>query len=310
MIRYILARLLGGVLTLWLIVTFTFFALRLAGDPVVIMLPDTTPADVVDLYRQRWGLDQPLAVQYVRYIIGLLSGDFGLSFADGRSALVVVLERVPATLLLALCAIGLGIIVGIGGGMIAALNRNTIYDRLFTSFAVFGYAVPNFFFGILLILLFTVQLHWLPSAGSDTPAHFIMPSLALGLWAATPLARITRSAFIDVLGQPYMTTVRSKGLPRYYRVLRHALPNAAIPIITILGLNFGTLVGGAVITETVFAWPGIGRLIVAAVSARELAVVQTIVLLVALMMVIINIVVDVLYAWIDPRITVSGSVKE
>ncbi|TKT82429.1 ABC transporter permease [Aquamicrobium sp. LC103] len=309
-LRYVLSRLLGGLLTLLLIVTLTFFALRLSGDPIQVLLPDTTPQEVVELYRERWGLDQPLAVQYVKYVVGIFHGDFGLAFSDGRSALQVVLERVPATAMLALAAIAIGVICGIGGGIVAALNRNSAIDRAVIAFAVFGYAVPNFFFGILLILLFTVKLGWLPSSGSGTIWHLIMPALTLGLWASTPLARITRASVLETLGQPYMVTVRAKGLPYYYGVFRHALPNAAIPIITILGLNFGTLIGGAVITETVFAWPGIGRLTVSAVANRELAIVQVIVLFVATIMVSINLVVDLLYTWIDPRISVvSGRQK-
>ena len=304
--RFVLTRLARGLLTLWLIVTLAFFALRLGGDPVLMLLPDTTPEDVLAAYRGRWGFDQPLYVQYGRYLVSALTGDFGLAYADGRDALQVVLQRVPATLTLAAAAVLIGIVVGIGGGAVAAFRRNSLFDRALITVAAIGYATPNFFFGILLIMAFTVYLGWLPSSGSGSLLHLIMPAATLGLWTAAPLARITRSAVLEVLGQPFMLTATAKGLTPWRRVMRHALPNAAIPVITILGLNVGNLIGGAVITETVFAWPGVGRLTVDAVANREVAIVQVIVLLTAAVMVSINLIVDLLYVWIDPRIDIAG----
>jgi peptide/nickel transport system permease protein len=208
-------------------------------------------------------------------------------------------------LMLGLTAFALSIVVGLPMGILAALKRNTSIDRMIMAVAVFGFALPNFFFGILLILLFSLTLRWLPSSGTGTVLHLLMPAATLGLATAGTLARFTRSAMLEVLGKVYMRAAAAKGVPFTTRLIRHALPNAAIPIVTIMGLNLGALVGGAIVVETVFAWPGIGRLLVTAVSARDLAVVQALVLLISITMVLANLTVDLLYGLLDPRIRVA-----
>ncbi|QPB24478.1 ABC transporter permease [Rhizobium sp. 007] len=300
--RFLIVRTLRALLSLVLVVTFVFLMLRLAGDPIKILLPEDTPASVVEQYRARWGMDAPIYVQYIRYVASVLHGDFGTSFRDGRPALQVVTERIPATLMLGFAGLTVALIVGLPAGIAAAVMRNSIVDRSVISLAVVGHSVPTFFFGILLIMLFSMSLRWLPSSGSATLAHLVMPALTIGLWNAATLARFTRASMLDVLSQAYMKTALANGLPSSWRVLRYALPNAALPIVTMLGLIVGQLLSGAVIVETVFAWPGIGRLTVTAVAAREVAVVQTIVFISALTMVMANLLVDLIYGWLDPRI--------
>jgi peptide/nickel transport system permease protein len=257
---------------------------------------------VIEAYRERWGLDRPLPVQYAYYLASVVHGDLGRSLRDGRQAVDIVLERLPKTLELGFCALALALVLGIPAGAIAALNRGTLIDRILMLVSVLGYSLPTFFLGVLLILLFSLTLRWLPSSGTGTPLHLIMPAITLGTFIAATLARFTRSAVLDVLAQPYMRTARAKGLARWQQIVRHAFPNAAIPVVTLLGLIVGHLVAGAVIIETVFAWPGVGRLTVTSVSSRELAVVQTIVLLVAASMVTANLAVELLYGWLDPRL--------
>lgn len=305
--RFFLVKLVRAMLTLLLVVSFVFVILRVSGDPTDILLPDDATADTIEYYRTAWGLDKPLHEQYVRYVWSVLHGDFGISLQDNRDALQVVLERVPATLQLGLAALVFSIMLGIPLGIFAALHRNSMADRLTMSFAVLGYAMPNFFLGILLILLFTMSLQWLPSSGSATLWHMIMPVATLGMAAAGTLARFSRSAMLEVLSQSYMRTAKAKGAPRLRRISWHAMPNAAIPVVTVLGFKIGGLISGALVTETVFAWPGIGRLLVMAVSNRDLPVVQAVVLLVGFTMVVTNLIVDFLYGWLDPRVRVSGA---
>lgn len=306
MTRFLLTKLLRAIVTLWLVVTFIFVILRLSGDPTDILLPDDASQEVVEYYRHLWGLDRPLHEQYVRYFVSVIQGDFGESLRDRRDALTVVLERVPATLQLGIAALLCSIIVGVPLGIFAALHRNQASDRLTIGFAVLGYAMPHFFLGILLILLFSMWLQVLPSSGSATWLHMVMPVITLGMGSAGTLARFSRSAMLEVLNQSYMRTAKAKGVPSLRRIAWHAMPNAAIPVITVLGFKIGGLISGAVVTETVFAWPGIGRLLVTSVAQRDLAVVQTIILLVALTMVIANLLVDALYGWVDPRVRVAG----
>lgn len=306
MARFWLLKAARTLLTLLFVVTFTFVVLRTSGDPVQSLLgPDATVEEIAQ-FREEWGLDRPLPEQYGRYVLNMARGEFGKSYRDGRPVTDIIAERVPWTLLLGLTAYGLAILVGVPAGILAALRRNTALDRLIMSFAVLGFALPNFFFGILLILLFSLSLRWLPSSGTGTLGHLVMPTLALGLFTAGTLARFTRSAMLEVLGKLYMRAATAKGAPPARRILRHALPNAAIPVVTILGLNLGALIGGAIVVETVFAWPGVGRLLVSAVTSRDLAVVQALTLLIAFTMVMANLAVDLLYGVLDPRIRVSS----
>ncbi|TSD90545.1 ABC transporter permease [Mycobacterium sp. KBS0706] len=302
MVRFWSVKAARTLLTLWFVVTFAFIVLRISGDPVQSLLgPDATVEEIAQ-FREAWGLDRPLPEQYLRYVVQMASGEFGTSYRDGRSVTEIIAERVPWTVLLGLSAYAVAILVGVPAGIVAALRRGSALDRLVMGFAVFGFALPNFFLGILLILLFSLTLQWLPSSGTGSILHLLMPAATLGVYTAGTLARFTRSAMLEVLSKPYMRAAAAKGAPPLYRVLRHALPNAAIPIVTVIGLNLGALVGGAVVVETVFAWPGIGRLLVTAVTSRDLAVVQALVLLVAVTMVAANLAVDLLYGLLDPRI--------
>jgi peptide/nickel transport system permease protein len=247
-------------------------------------------------------LDEPIWVQYFSYFWAILQGDLGRSMRDGRDAIVLVTERIPATLALTLPALAIKICLGIPAGIYAALHRNSLADRVVMIIAVAGFTVPSFVLGLLLVLVFAVQLGWLPSGGQESWRHGILPVITLGLGGAAVLARFTRSAMLEVLGQPFIRTASAKGVPWRAVVTGHALPNAAIPTVTIIGFMVGTLIAGAVVVESVFSWPGVGRLLVVAVANRDLAVVQCILLLVAITMVCANLIVDLLYGLLDPRL--------
>ena len=300
--RFILAKLARALVTLWLVVTFAFFILHLSGDPIEILIGDQAEQEVIDRYKELYGLDRPMHEQYFRYFVGVATGDLGFSLADQRPVAALLAEAVPATLTLGLTALTVSMLIGIPLGIIAALNRNKAIDRFVMTFAVLGFSIPNFFLGILLILFFSLWLRWLPTAGMGTWEHLIMPALTLGTSAAGSLARFTRSSMLEVLNKLYMRTAVAKGVPRARRIRWHALPNAAIPLVTVLGFRLGDLVAGSIVTETVFAWPGVGRALVSAVSARDLAVVQGVLLMTACTMVVANLAVDIAYGWIDPRI--------
>jgi len=276
--------------------------LRLSGDPAQIIMGADAPPEAVDAFRTAWGLDEPIWVQYFSYFWAILQGDLGRSMRDGRDAIVLVTERIPATLALTLPALAIKICLGIPAGIYAALHRNSLADRVVMIIAVAGFTVPSFVLGLLLVLVFAVQLGWLPSGGQESWRHGILPVITLGLGGAAVLARFTRSAMLEVLGQPYIRTASAKGVPWRAVVTGHALPNAAIPTVTIIGFMVGTLIAGAVVVESVFSWPGVGRLLVVAVANRDLAVVQCILLLVAITMVCANLIVDLLYGMLDPRL--------
>lgn len=303
---WFLTKCLRAVITLWLVVTFVFFVLRLSGDPTYMLLPDDIDEATRTFYRQLWGLDKPIFVQYWSYLGSLLQGDFGISFRNNQDAFQLVWDRVPKTALLTGTSLVISLVIGIPLGIIAALYRDSWIDRAVMAASVFGFSMPNFFLGILLILIFSLNLRVLPSSGSGTWWHLIMPAATLGISFAAQFARYTRSSMIDVLNKSYMRTAQSKGAGMARRVNLHALPNAAIPVITILGFKIGELLGGAVITETVFAWPGLGRLLTSAVASRDLAVVQCIMILLAITMVVANMLTDLAYGWLDPRVRVGA----
>jgi len=306
MLRFLTFRLARALLTLVLVVTFAFVVLRLSGDPAQIIMSPDAPPEAVAAFRRAWGLDDPLWMQYFRYFTAILHGDLGHSMRDGRSAIALVAERIPATLTLTLPALALKLGLGIPAGIYAALHRNSFADRAVMLLAVAGFTVPSFVLGLLLVLVFAVQLGWLPSGGQDSWMHAILPVVTLGLGGAAVLARFTRSAMLEVLGQPYMRTALAKGVPWRLAVRGHALPNAAIPTVTIVGFMVGSLLAGAVVVESVFSWPGVGRLLVVAVANRDLAVVQCILLLVAATMITANLVVDLLYGVLDPRLRLGA----
>jgi peptide/nickel transport system permease protein len=302
MIRFLGSRLLRACVTIVMVVTFAFIVLRLSGDPAQIIMGADAPPEAVEAFRIAWGLDQPVWLQYFHYFGAILQGDLGRSMRDGRDAIVLVAERIPATLALTLPALAIKVGLGIPAGITAALHRNSFIDRAVMMLAVAGFTVPSFVLGLLLVLVFAVQLGWLPSGGQDSWRHAILPIVTLGIGGAAVLARFTRSAMLEVLGQPYIRTASAKGVPWRAVVWGHALPNAAIPTVTIIGFMVGSLIAGAVVVESVFSWPGVGRLLVVAVANRDLAVVQCVLLLVAMTMVTSNLVVDLLYGLLDPRL--------
>lgn len=302
MLRYALSRLLRALITVTIIVSVTFVILRLSGDPAITILGPEAPPQAIEAFRRSWGLDQPIFVQYASYFRAILTGDLGNSMREGRPALEMVLERVPMTLAITVPALMLNLMIGLTAGILAALSRNTVFDRLIMTVSVLGFTVPSFVMGLTLALIFAVWLRWLPSGGSGTWQHAVLPVLTLGLIGAAVIARFTRSAMLEVLGQPYIRAASAKGLAWRRVVTGHALANAAIPTLTIIGFMVGSLVAGAVVVESVFSWPGVGRLLVNAVANRDLAVVQVIVLLIGVTMVSANLAVDLAYGWVDPRV--------
>ncbi|MQX73337.1 ABC transporter permease [Sinorhizobium meliloti] len=302
MIRFVLVRLMRAVITILAVVTFAFVVLRMSGDPAQVMLGPDVPQDAVDAFRKTWGLDQPIWIQYLAYIKSIFTGDFGVSMRDKASALHLVLERVPATLQLTLPALILKLMIGIPAGVYAALHRQSFADRGVITLAIIGFTVPSFVMGLVLVLIFSVLLGVLPSGGQDTWMHGILPTITMSIGGIGILARFSRSAMIEVLGQPYIRTASAKGLKWRDVIWSHALPNAAVPIVTIVGFMVGSLIAGAVVVESIFSWPGIGRLLIVSVSNRDLAVVQCILLIIAAAMVMSNLVVDLLYGWLDPRL--------
>lgn len=302
MVRFILIRLLRAFITILAVVTFAFVVLRMSGDPAQIMLGPDMPQEAIDAFRKQWGLDQPLWVQYLAYIQSIFSGDFGVSMRDKASALMLVVERIPATLQLTLPALILKVGIGIPAGVYAALHRQTVADRAVILAAVFGFTIPSFVTGLVLVLIFAVTLGWLPAGGQDSWAHAVLPIIAMSLGGIGILARFSRSAMVEVMGQPYIRTASAKGLRWRDVIWGHALPNASVPIVTIVGFMVGTLISGAVIVESIFSWPGIGRLLVVSVANRDLAVVQCILLVIAATMVCSNLIVDFLYGLLDPRL--------
>jgi ABC-type dipeptide/oligopeptide/nickel transport system permease component len=254
--------------------------------------------------RQRLGFNDPLAVQYARFLGAVVRGDFGESLRYRQDALGLVLERLPATLLLAGCALGLTLLVAVPVGVLSAVRRDSVLDHVATVLTVLGQATPGFWLGLMLIFLFSVRLGWLPTGGAGTVAHLVMPSIVLAAFFAARIARLTRSAVLDALGEDYVKTARAKGLGEGRVIGKHTLRNSAIPIVTLAGLEAGQLLGGAVITETIFAWPGLGRLTVQALLNRDFPVVMAAVSFTSIVYTLMNLLVDLLYGWLDPRVRV------
>lgn len=308
--RYIVKRLFEGVITLWLITLAVFFILRLGGgNPIEYMLPpEATQADI-DKLTQAYGFDKPLIQQYWIFNAKLMRGDLGDALAwDKRPTLDVVWERVPATFQLASAAMIFAVVVGVVIGAISASKPDSWFDRVGRSVAVIGQSMPVFWVGLLLILLFSVYLEWLPSAGGIDRLGWqgiIMPALSLGFFLVASHMRIVRSTMLEVLESDYIKMVRAKGLPTRLVIWKHAFKNASIPVFTLFFVNFAALISGAVVTETIFAWPGIGRLLVDSLILRDYPTTQTVIFFAAGFIVFINILVDVMYAWLDPRIRVA-----
>lgn len=303
MLNFLLSRLMSAAIVVLGVVCLVFFLLHLVpGDPVDMMLGESArPADREAL-RSAMGLDQPLWVQLKLYLGGLLQFDLGESLHNKRPVAEMLLERIPATVELAVVALLVAVLIAVPLGSLAAIRKDSGWDRTAMSFSLIGVSVPNFWMGPVLILVFSLWLGWFPVSGRDGVLSLILPAITLGTALAAVLSRMVRSTLLEVLGEDYIRTARAKGLSEFTVVFRHALRNALLPIITLLGLQLGILLGGAVITETVFSWPGIGKLTIDAILKRDYPVVQACVLLISLSYVVVNVLTDMVYAWVDPRI--------
>ena len=299
---YLASRLGQTALVVFLSLTAVFGMVRLSGDPVLLFMPMDIQAKDVNEFRQRLGFNDPLAVQYGRFLANAVRGDFGESLRYRKDALGLVLERIPATALLAATSLGLTLVIAVPVGVLSAVRRNGPLDHVTTVGTVLGQAVPGFWLGLMLIYVFSVQLRWLPTGGIGTVAHLVMPSIVLAAFFSARIARLTRSVVLEALGEDYVRTARAKGVEEARVVGKHTLRNAAIPIVTLAGLELGQLLGGAVITETIFAWPGLGRLTVQALLNRDFPVVLAAVSLTSVIYTAINLLVDLLYVWLDPRV--------
>jgi peptide/nickel transport system permease protein len=300
---YLVRRFWQSAVTLVGVSILVFVILRvIPGDPAKMLLPEGAPQAAVEALNRHLGLHEPLWIQYGLFLRSVVQGDFGQSFQYRSPALRVVIERVPATIALTLTAMALTVLAGVPLGVLAAVRQRTGWDYASTVLAVLGQSLPNFWLGIMLVLLFGVTLRWLPTSGFGGWPSLVLPSVTLAAFPTALVARLTRSSLLEILGQEYIRTGRAKGLGEPRVVLRHALRNAMIPLLTVLGLQIGTLLGGAVITESIFAWPGMGKLVVDAIFFRDFPVVQTILILSATIFVVINLLVDVLYTVLDPRI--------
>ena len=283
-----------------------FLILHLApGDPARLMAGVEASQEDVDMLRHKFGLDRPLPVQYAMFVKGLFTGDL-MSLRFESPAMEIILPKLKNTLILACASIVVAVVLGVTAGVLSATHRKSWIDYAATILSLFGISMPVFWWGLLLMLLFSVKLMWLPSGGMGTFRHIILPAVVLGTASTGIIARMTRSSMLDVLRQDYITTAAAKGLTRRLVVNRHALRNALIPTVTVVGLQFGQLLAGAVLTETVFTWPGIGRLLVTSILARDLPVVQAALVIIALLFVFVNLAVDILYAVLDPRIRYNG----
>ncbi len=300
--RYILRRLWHTLFVLVGISLISFFFIRLSGDPVMLLLPqDATMQEIEDM-RERLGFNDPLPVQYARFVADALRGDLGESLYYHTPALDLILERLPASLELALAAMAVALAVAVPLGILSAVKRGSLLDLGSMVAALFGLSMPHFWLGIMMILLFSVKLGWLPTSGRGTWAQLVMPALSLGLGLMAMFARLTRSVMLEILGLDYVRTARAKGLRERMVIGKHALKNALIPLVTVAGMQFGFLIGGTVIIETVFAWPGVGRLVVQSIFNRDYPLVQASVLVLAVVFVLVNLIVDLLYVYLDPQI--------
>jgi peptide/nickel transport system permease protein len=305
MTRFIFRRLLQSVFTIFGVLTGSFFLVRLAGDPTILLLPVQASTADVAVLRAELGLDQSLLVQYGKFLVNAVQGDFGDSLRHHTSALGLVMERLPATLELAVSAFVLGILLAFVAGLVSRLSRSRVLTATLLWLAFVRQAIPVFWFGLLMILLFSVYLGWFPSLGRGGWQHLVLPSLTLATYELALYLRLFNAGLGEEQKQDYVRTAYAKGQSRTRIVLRHMLPNALLPLITIAGINLGVLLGGTVVTETVFSWPGVGRLIIQSVNQRDYPVVIAGVLVVSLVFVVVNLIVDLLYGVLDPRVRLS-----
>jgi peptide/nickel transport system permease protein len=300
--KFLFGRLMQMAITLFIVSLIVFFMVRLKGDPIAVMAPPTFSEEQVARLRQAWGFDLPLGEQYVIFLRKAIVGDFGQSVQARRPAMELVIERLGSTYYLAVVSALIGLVISLPLGIVSALYRNSIVDWISTVFASLGNAMPSFWLGLMLIIVFSVNLRMLPSFGALEPAAIIMPSVTLGVGMAARLSRLTRSAMLEVLNQDYIRTAYSKGLRTRAVVVVHALRNALIPIVTVFGLQLGWLLGGSVVVESVFAWPGLGRLMIESIDVRDITVVQAGLLWFSVSFILINLAVDLVYVIVDPRI--------
>ena len=304
--QYIITRIGYCLLSLFLLSLTIFFFVRVTGDPATLLVePGASPDDIAAIHHQ-FGLDRPLLVQYGLFMVSVLSGDLGQSFYYRTPVLELYWSRLPYSVMLATAAMAFSLLLGIPSGILAAVRVGRFWDSAGKVFALLGLSLPSFWVGLVLILVFSVYLGWLPSSGAGTPLHLIMPAFALGWYFAASHMRLTRSSMLEVLGSEYVKLARLKGLPQSLVIAKHAFKNALIPVLTLAGINFVIMISVAVVVETVFAWPGVGRLLYEGIAFRDFPVVQGTVLMLGVMTVTVNMIVDILYAVIDPRIRLAS----
>ena len=304
--QFVIRRIGYCVLSLFLLSLTIFFFVRVTGDPATLLVePGASPADIAAIHHQ-FGLDRPLIVQYALFMASVLTGDLGQSFYYRTPVLELYWSRLPNSVMLATAAMAFSLLIGIPSGILASVRVGRFWDNAGKVFALLGLSLPSFWVGLVMILVFSVYLGWLPSSGSGTPLHLIMPAFALGWYFAASHMRLTRSSMLEVLGSEYVKLARLKGLPQSLVIAKHAFKNALIPVLTLAGINLVIMINVAVVVETVFAWPGVGRLLYEGIAFRDFPVVQGTVLMLGAMTVIVNLIVDVLYAVIDPRIRLAS----
>lgn len=300
--RYLLQRLLHSIFVIFGVTMIVFFLVHLTGDPAVALMPrDATPEDI-EQFRHVMGFDRPLYEQYLSFLGRVVHGNFGYSYRYHTEALPLVLERMPATFELALAASFIALLISIPMGIIAALRKDSLFDNASTAIALFGQCMPTFWLGIMLILIVSVGLRLLPPSGGGGFKYLVLPAITLGAYSAAVISRLLRSSLLEVLSKDYIRTARAKGLAENIVVYRHALKNAAIPVVTVTGMQIASLLGGAIITETVFSYPGVGLMAIQAIRYRDIPVVQAFVTVVAVIVVITNLIVDLAYRYLDPRV--------
>ncbi len=303
--QFILRRTLYALISLFILSVTIFAIVRLTGDPVTMMAEPGARAEDLDRLRAAWGLDQPWPVQYLAFVKNVFAGDLGKSFNYQMPVTTLYFQRLPASLQLALAATLISFVIGIPAGLISAVKVNSAWDNAGKVVALFGLAVPGFWLGLVMILIFSVWLGWLPTSGQGGILHLIMPSVALGWYFAASLLRLTRSSMLEVMGSEYIKLARLKGLPGFIVIAVHAFKNALIPVLTLAGINLVVMINAGVIIEVIFAWPGIGRLLYEGIFQRDFPLVQGVVIQAGIMIVLVNLTIDILYAYIDPRIRLT-----
>ena len=310
MIQYLFNRLLQAIPVLLGVIIITFVLMYIIpGDPVVSMVGERYSEETVQRLRQELHLDDPLPLQFLRYVGNVLQGNFGNSFITGEPVAALIIEKFPNTMMLAITAMFFAILIGLTAGIMSSVHPGSFMDRGIMVLALAGISAPVFWVGLILVLVVGVMLQWLPPTGFGGIEYLILPALTLGLRSAAYLARLTRATMLEVLSHDYIRTARSKGLPEWKVFIKHAFPNTLIPVITIIGTDFGSYLSGAVLTESIFGWPGIGRLALEAIMKRDFPVIQGTVLFMAIMFVLMNVLVDLLYGVVDPRIRLERSGK-